>query len=110
MADTLDQDVRALKEWLTQAWRYLAESSLTRFERQELRNHIKKADAALRTGLEKLAARDRISRERYATAQSVRLLPDFRILKGAILQPEEDQPPVIRDLDRVIDLAEGRPG
>jgi hypothetical protein len=75
-----------LQEWLRQAWRYLAELSLTRFQRQELRNYMKEADAALRAGLEKLAARDRIRRERYNTAPSVKP-PDFRILRGAILPP-----------------------
>jgi hypothetical protein len=83
MADTLDQDVHALQEWLRQAWRYLGQPSLTRFERQELRNYMKEADAALRSGLEKLAARDRIKREKYTASQSARLLPDFRILKGS---------------------------
>ena len=57
MADTLEQDVHALKEWLRAAWRYLAEPSLTRFDRRELRNLMKEADPALRAGLQKLAAR-----------------------------------------------------
>ncbi len=82
MADTLDQDVDACQAWLTQAWRYLGQPSLTRFERQELRNYMKEADAALRAGLEKLAARDRVRRERDTTAESVRSPPDFRILRG----------------------------
>jgi len=53
MADTLDQDVQALKEWLAVAWRLLADPSSTRFERQELRNYMKEADAALRAGAAK---------------------------------------------------------
>ena len=80
MADTLDQDVQALKEWLRTAWRYLADPSVTRFERQELRNYMKEADAALRTGLQKVAARERVRKEKYATYSQVRL-PDFRIMK-----------------------------
>src|ERR1700722_8829304 len=95
MADTLDRDVHALQEWLRQAWRYLGQPSLTRFERQELRNSMKEADAALRAGLEKLAARDRIRKEKYIASQSVRLMPDFRILTGAILSPEREQRPAL---------------
>jgi hypothetical protein len=64
MADTLDQDVQALKEWLRIAWRYVADPSITRFERRELRNYMKEADAALRTGLQKIVARERPRKER----------------------------------------------
>jgi len=60
MSDSLDQDVQALKEWLGQAWRYLAQPSLTRFQRQEMRNQMKLADAKLRAGLEKIASRDKL--------------------------------------------------
>jgi hypothetical protein len=60
MSDTLDQDVQALKEWLSQAWRYVAQPSLTRFQRQEMRNQMRLADAKLRAGLEKIASRDKL--------------------------------------------------
>jgi hypothetical protein len=60
MSDMLDQDVQALKEWLGQAWRYLAQPSLTRFQRQEMRNQMRLADAKLRAGLQKIAARDKL--------------------------------------------------
>jgi hypothetical protein len=80
VADTLDQDVQALKEWLGTAWRYLGESSMTRFERQELRNYMKEVEAALRTGLQKIAARDSARMEKYGN-YSWAQLPDFRILK-----------------------------
>ena len=53
VADTLDQDLQALKQWLESAWRYLAEPSITSYERRELRNYMKEADTALRTGLQK---------------------------------------------------------
>jgi hypothetical protein len=33
--------LQALKEWLTGAWRYLAQPSLTRYERREVRNMMK---------------------------------------------------------------------
>lgn len=55
MADSLQRDVQALKEWLREAWRYLGEPSLTRFERQEIRNQIKQTDAELRACLQRLA-------------------------------------------------------
>ena len=56
MADTLDQDVTALKDWLSGAWRYLADTSLTSFDRREIRNYMKDADIALRAGLNRMAA------------------------------------------------------
>ncbi|WP_407175298.1 hypothetical protein [Bradyrhizobium sp. STM 3562] len=80
MADTLERDVQALKEWLRQAWRYLAEPSLTRFERQEIRNQIKQTDAELRACLQKLAAQNQARSK--AMDAPVRTVPrsDFRIL------------------------------
>ena len=80
MADTLDQDVQALKEWLGTAWRYLGDSSMTRFERQELRNYMREAEAGLRAGLQRIAARDKSHLEKYGN-YSWAQLPDFRILK-----------------------------
>jgi hypothetical protein len=80
LADTLDQDVQALKDWLRSAWRSLASPSITLFERREIRNYMKEADAALRSGLQKVAARERARKEafdKYPWTQS----PDFRILK-----------------------------
>ncbi|WP_426609764.1 hypothetical protein [Bradyrhizobium sp. McL0616] len=63
MVDPLDEDVRILKAWIDQAWRYLGQPMLTRFERREMRNQMKDADAALRLGLQKCAERDRGQRE-----------------------------------------------
>ena len=60
MSETLDQDVQALKEWLGQAWRYLAQPSLTRFQRQEMRKQMRLADEKLRAGLQKIAFRDKL--------------------------------------------------
>lgn len=64
MVDPMDENVRILKAWIVQAWRYLGQSTLTRFERREMRNQMKDADAALRLGLQKCAERDRKQRER----------------------------------------------
>ena len=59
VADSLDQDLQALKQWLASAWCYLAEPSITSYERRELRNYMKEANTALRTGLQRVAARER---------------------------------------------------
>ena len=80
MADTLDQDLCALKEWLRGAWRYLADPSSTSFERREIRNYMKDADAALRSGLKQVAARERSRYEAVSDVFAVRRL-DFRILR-----------------------------
>jgi hypothetical protein len=80
LADTLDQDVQALKDWLRSAWRSLASPSITPFERREIRNYMKEADAALRAGLQKVAAREESGRDGYAN-YSWTQPPDFRILK-----------------------------
>jgi len=48
MADALEQDVHALKEWLRGAWRHLAEPSINRFDRRELRAQMRQASAELR--------------------------------------------------------------
>lgn len=80
MIDTLDQDVHALKEWLRRAWRYLADPSLTAFERRELRNYMKEADVALRSGLKRIADREVSRREPTSDVVTARR-PDFRILQ-----------------------------
>ena len=58
MRDALDQDVQALKEWLSDAWRALAEPSLTPFERRNLCDQMKLAHCALRYGLQQLEVRE----------------------------------------------------
>jgi hypothetical protein len=78
MADTLERDVQALKEWLRQAWGYLGQPSLTRFERQEIRNQIKQTDAELRLCLKKLEARGRAKATQASPERTV-AQPEFRI-------------------------------
>jgi hypothetical protein len=58
MSETLDQDVAALTAWLRGAWRYLADPSLTPFDRREIRNCMKEAEVALSAGLKRIAHRD----------------------------------------------------
>ncbi len=81
MADSLERDVQALKEWLRQAWLYLGEPSLTRFERQEVRNLMKQTDAELRACLQRIAARNQAESQAatHVPAPPVQR-PDFRIL------------------------------
>src|ERR1700712_2668902 len=51
-----DRDIRALQEWLRSAWRQLGDSSLTTFDRRELRNQMKQCSADLKAHLERLEA------------------------------------------------------
>jgi hypothetical protein len=79
MADTLERDVQALKEWLRQAWSYLAHASLTRFERQEIRNQIKQTDAELRKCLQRIAAQNQARHGTQAAHLQTSQRPDLRI-------------------------------
>ena len=79
MADALERDVQALKEWLRQAWCYLAQTSLTRFERQEIRNQIKQTDAELRKCLQRVAAQNQARHGTPAVHLQTAQRPDFRI-------------------------------
>jgi hypothetical protein len=80
MADTLDEDLLALKEWLSGAWRRLSDPSLTSFERRELRNYMQPANDALRAGLKRIVDRSRAHRQADKVAPAARRL-DFRIIK-----------------------------
>ena len=53
--DILDPDIRALQQWLRDAWRQLGDPSLTTFARRELRNQMKQCSADLRARLEMVA-------------------------------------------------------
>jgi hypothetical protein len=79
MADTLNPDVQALKEWLRGAWHDLADPKLTRFEQRELRNYMKDAERALRVGLKHVAARNRALRDVAKNGSEVRRI-EFRLL------------------------------
>jgi hypothetical protein len=79
MADVLERDVQALKEWLRQAWSYLAHPSLTRFERQEIRNQIKQTDAELKKCLQQIAAQNQARRRMLPPILQAAARPDFRI-------------------------------
>ena len=53
--EVLESDIRALQQWLRDAWRQLGDSSLTTFSRRELRNQMKQCSADLRARLQMAA-------------------------------------------------------
>ena len=53
--ELLDQNIRALQEWVDAAWRQLGDPSLTAFSRRELRNQMKQCSADLRARLQMAA-------------------------------------------------------
>jgi hypothetical protein len=80
MGDTLDQDVHALKQFLDKAWHYLASPSLSRFQRQEMRNQMRLTEEALRIALKKVAARDRALVPIFNVRHKLRSPPALRLL------------------------------
>jgi len=54
--DILDPDIRAMQQWLRDAWEQLSDHSLTTFSRRELRNQMKQCSADLRARLQMMAA------------------------------------------------------
>ena len=79
-ADTLDEDVHALKLWLSAAWRQLGDPSLTRFDRRELRNQMKESDAELRVCMQKVLERDRKREQESQVTGKIFQKPAFRFL------------------------------
>jgi hypothetical protein len=53
--EVLDPDIQTLQQWLRDAWRQLADASLTTFSRRELRNQMKQYSADLRARLQMAA-------------------------------------------------------
>ena len=53
--EILDSDIRAMQQWLRDAWQQLGDRSLTTFSRRELRNQMKQCSADLRTRLQMAA-------------------------------------------------------
>jgi hypothetical protein len=69
--EILDRNINELKTWLTGAWRHLANPSLTKFERRELRNDMKQCNVELRRCLELVrAARDHRRKQSSTGARS----------------------------------------
>ena len=62
----LERNIRELKGWLNAAWRQLASSSPTKFERRELRNEMKRCSAELQRCLRVVEAERTRSRSRQS--------------------------------------------
>jgi hypothetical protein len=58
--DILRRKIKELSEWQRVAWRRVADPTVTRFERREIRNHIKESDQALRYYLGMMSERLRL--------------------------------------------------
>jgi hypothetical protein len=76
--DIRDRDIRALQEWLRRAWRQLGESSLTTFDRRELRNQMKQCSADLKAHLARAEAQQQMPPARDFNRPSKR--PELRLL------------------------------
>ena len=72
----VDQEIRALQEWLRSAWQQLGSSSLTAFTRRELRNQMKQCTADLRSYLQTATMRPEPVKEASRTFSK----PELRIL------------------------------
>jgi hypothetical protein len=67
--EVLESDIRALQQWLRDAWQQLGDPSLTTFSRRELRNQMKQCNADLRACLQ-MAAEQRSEPAEQPTATS----------------------------------------
>jgi hypothetical protein len=78
--DVIDCKIHELKEVQRVAWRQLADSTLTAFERREVRNQIRQSNNELRQYLQMMSERVRF-RVRPADEVADRFgRPDFRLL------------------------------
>jgi hypothetical protein len=78
--DVLDCKIHELQEEQRVAWRQLADSSLTTFERREVRNQIRLSNNELRQYLQMMAERVRFRVRPAEEAASRFGKPDFRLL------------------------------
>jgi len=69
-----------LKEFLDKAWRYLASPSLSRFQRQEMRNQMRLTEETLRIALKNIASRERALVQNYNQRHKLRSPPALRLL------------------------------
>lgn len=76
----IQHHIATLQSWLADAWRRLGDPSLTLFDKRELRNQMKQADAALRRCLA-LSVELKSAQSKPGTAE-VRAFakPDLRFL------------------------------
>ena len=78
--EILDRNIIELKGWLNAAWRHLAKSSLTKFERGELRNEMKQCNTELRRCLELVRAERARRRRQSSDARPAVVKVDFRLI------------------------------
>ncbi len=72
--------IATLQRWLAEAWRHLGDSSLTLFDKRELRNQMKQADAALRRCLALSVELKSARRQKGAADVRAFAKPDLRFL------------------------------
>jgi hypothetical protein len=78
--DILSRKIIELMEWQRVAWRRVADPSVTRFERREVRNHIKQSDEALRYYLGMKSERLRLRARTMEDVGDSLAKIDFRLL------------------------------
>ena len=91
MADALEQDVHALKNWLRGAWRFIASNpSLTPFERRELRNSMKQVESTLRAGIAQLAVEQKARTQSLPSPPDRALMPSLGALTSLDVKDAQD--------------------
>ena len=75
--EVLDQDIRALQDWLRAAWQQLGDPALTPFTRRELRNQMKQCAADLRAHLQRAEELDAQFRQARASHPGLELAGDL---------------------------------
>jgi hypothetical protein len=78
--DILSRKIRELMDWQTLAWRRVADSLTTAFERREIRNHIKESDGELRSYLAMMSDRLRFQARAVQDVGDSLVKIDLRLL------------------------------
>jgi hypothetical protein len=79
--DSLEDKIRDLKNWQSTAWKRVADSEVTTFERREIRNHIRVCDEELKRCLAMMS--DRLKARAAVAAPHTRATPRLRLLATA---------------------------
>jgi hypothetical protein len=80
--DILSRKVDELKEWQRVAWRRVADSMVTVFERREIRNHIKESDGELGDYLGMMSERLRLRARTVEDVGNSLAKINFRLLRA----------------------------
>jgi hypothetical protein len=78
--DILDRKIRELMHWQSVAWRRIADPSLPKSDRQELRDQIKEIDQSLRYYLSLMSERLQLEARSVQDVGNNRANIEFRIL------------------------------